>query len=547
MVLRRFPWLGLIKRELLRDLRRVRAFVCLCLAAGTCLALVAIMWPGRGVMASNAGPMSQEILRSLATALGIGATLFLPGLASLALASEREQDTYDQLRLTLISTPGVIMAKLLNVMGFYLLLFAAVMPAMATVFFLVGLDWYEVAWLLWAVFLNVLVCGVLGLASGSLFRRPLLAVLGAYAAVGVFYGVLFLAAAILIECRLLLSTNQALRLGHAYCAVTVLAGLLLAIVRLRLRRTPKPVNVTSRKPIDDLAILQARAKRFPYYILDPLRRKKAIEDHRNPLLVKELRCGFATRPTAAVRVFYVSFFVYTGIGILISWPPLWRYSDFAESARISLVFQTLLTIMAGPALMANAFAGEREAGSIDMLRMTLLRPWQYVAGKAAAGIGAVAPLLLGLTCAMAPVLLLISEPRVDIPLLLSGYATLYVCTWVSLCVGLYVSLHAKRTSASLMVSHGVMAVIIGGIPMLFAIWDSLNWGRLFGFSLDEMMYISGTLSPIVSYCLCCEDIMSGRAVGVYCWCASLLGYFCLGWILLGLSVVIFRFRHMRDR
>ena len=67
----------------------------------------------------------------------------LPGLGAASVSVERETNTYEQLRLTLFSTRSIVFAKLVNVVGFFVLLLAAAVPVMSVALLLVGMDFTE--------------------------------------------------------------------------------------------------------------------------------------------------------------------------------------------------------------------------------------------------------------------------------------------------------------------------------------------------------------------------------------------------------------------
>ena len=79
-----FPFLALIRRELLETLRRRRAFLFLTLVFGLSLLAVLMDWPDENSMAYMAGLAAQSLMTALLFALMLTGLLLIPGLAGSA-------------------------------------------------------------------------------------------------------------------------------------------------------------------------------------------------------------------------------------------------------------------------------------------------------------------------------------------------------------------------------------------------------------------------------------------------------------------------------
>jgi uncharacterized membrane protein len=158
-----FPPGALVRRELLASLRRPRTF--LYLFAFTGLSLAYIMWayPTGHIPVSQAATFSRQLFLKLQGLLYASCFLFIPGLAGSSIASERENDTFDLLSLSLIGPAGIFLSKLLNAAGLYLFMLFAIFPVLGTAFFLTGVDWVELCFSLITMALVAL-----GLALGGL-------------------------------------------------------------------------------------------------------------------------------------------------------------------------------------------------------------------------------------------------------------------------------------------------------------------------------------------------------------------------------------------
>lgn len=560
---------ALIKKELLSNLRHARSFVCLVLFVGVGIIVTASAWPEQTSIV-RAGQVSRELTIVVSGVMLGAAALFVPAFASSTIVIEKEQQTFDMLTLTLIRPFGMVMAKLLNTVGFFLLLVVAILPVLGVVFFLVGVDWLELGASFLLILMTTFSCAMVGILSSLLFRKAFVAILGGYAGMLFLMGgplCFYLLAALVFGLRRLYVGSGL----ESFAEVTSPIGTLVVIFgglttgevflfilamlyqlafiricyRLAMRvmkRPAEPARLQTAKPIDDPRILEARRKTFPYYLIDPLRRKKQIEDNMNPMFVKELRWGLMNRGTILIRVFYTTFIVYfiVGIGTVFIDPRNPQMLPW-------LMTQIVLTVVIAPALMANALTKEYELGNIDMLRMTLLKPRDIVLGKMWAGAASVAPALLAAVVSGIPAVFIGLRTQ-QWPVMFTGYVTLFVCTLVSLSLGLFSSLVTKRTTASLALSYILSLVVFLGLSMAAAY---TSW---YVFELaptqPTMTAVLSFTSPIIAFIYNAEPRGYGQTHG------SLLNSYWLGNVsaftlfacgLIWTTIIGFEWYRMRDR
>ncbi|MBN2311087.1 MAG: ABC transporter permease [Candidatus Hydrogenedentes bacterium] len=479
--------MALVRRELLTQLRRLPSFVCLLLFLSAAIAAVLLAWPPEETLLSNAGTASNLLVQCLAFVLMGGCVLFVPSIAANAIVGEKERETYDMLFLTLLRPSSIIIAKLINTVAFFILLLVAVLPVFACLFFLVGIDWGQLAAILVLVLAAVVTCAFVGLLSSALFRRTFLAIVGAFIGMSVvmgigpqfFHGILMAIFGLRGSGRLivLLAGVHPLIAIQTVIADGVSVGLFLRVLPqqliicvisfvallLLLRRPPKPAHVDFRKPIDDPELLHARRRRFPYYLIDPLRRRPPIDDAHNPVAIRELRHGLFGRETRLIRLFYLTIIILFGTGISVG--------ILQRDLRSWMLIQFALILVGTPALLANTLTKEHELGNIDMLRMTLLTPGQVIAGKFVAGVLTMAPTLAA--CLVAGVLMGFGAVWWDdrpAPLLI-GYPCLIVCAFESLALTFFASSSTRRTSVALLASYlGSAVLFFGGL----LVWQAVG-------------------------------------------------------------------------
>ncbi len=491
-----FPFQALVKRELLTSLRRIRIMVALTLLVMCSIGVVWISWPEASSSPAMVSHQMTEILGGLSFVLLGGCVIFIPSIAAGAIVAEREQDTIDLLRMSLVRRSGIIFAKLINAIGIFSLLIIAVAPAIGTTLFGVGLEITIILQVFVALATVALTCALAGLASSAFFRKTIWAVIGAYAfTVFAFFSPVLLAlgvtglehAGYLTPYYNQLSNgnygpirNQFLEMvsfGSLPALVSPVSAIILifdgnwsgwwilvsviiqvpfwlAFARLTMRwlrnRDPHGV-IDNEKPIDDLDILRARREQFPYYLIDPLKRKAPIEDSRNPMFVREVRWGLFSRMTTLMRLCLAVFAMFF-IGALF--PVLYdsRESDAIIISQWAAV-QYFVTMLFAPALVANSFTKELEMGNMDMMRMTLMRPRQILMGKAGAGFVVLSPVIIAVLVASIPLLFIGIRALPEL-----SASVLTGLIWAAFCVAvsLTASLFAKRTLGAIITSYGIV-------------------------------------------------------------------------------------------
>jgi ABC-type transport system involved in multi-copper enzyme maturation permease subunit len=482
---------ALVRRELVARLRTFYAFFCVAALASVCAIIALVFFPDDS---RSVGGVSQQILMGLTLPLLAAAALFLPGIAAGAISLEREKDTYDLLVLTNLRPFGIVLGKFLNAVGFYVLLVIATAPAFAAILFLVGVDVLQLILNLALILSFALSLTAYGILCSILFRKTAIAIIASYIAALALSGCAYivvipfnlffnpsiepLSYAWAISPFVTLSVYQLaggamlmFLLASAYQILTCAIALFVAwwVLPIQSRSRPDVAPVV----IDDAVVLETRRKQFPYYLIDPARRKSEVEDMRNPMLVKELRWGFLGKMDLFIRTFYVSIILYFILTAFF----LFNIGD----TPIAIFFwvQSLIVTVAVPAFMANALTKEHELGNADMLRMTLLQPNQVILGKWYACIVGTAPLIVPALLADAVLLIaafLWIEVLDDV---VTGTITLLVCTVLAMSTSFLASTLARSTTMAIIFSylfaiiqHAVLPGLLFGTLILLTESDS---------------------------------------------------------------------------
>lgn len=352
-----------------------------------------------------------------------GLSIVSPAMAASIVSSERENRTLELLTTTGLPRFGILMAKFFATVAYQIVLVICLMPILILVFQLggVGADEYIAGALI--VLQAVLVYGMIGLAFSCRSRKTVTAMLGAFLMIlgfaGLIPGVIAWLGYVIFDAEwypgqgggwletmfgdvlwassgpacLIAELNNLFRSGgggasailRSQTAMNHLLFQAMAFVLFGwwgwrgLVRRSSGAAATAEKPIDDKSVLDRRRKRFPYYLIDPLRRAQSIPDGSNPVTVKDMRLGTVGRLTRIVRISYIGMFISVWLSMLSL-----NSADFDNMVLINFIILSWLAFFV-PVLAGSGLSREREEGTLDLLRVTLLTPRQIVYGKFASG------------------------------------------------------------------------------------------------------------------------------------------------------------------
>ncbi|MEW6351363.1 MAG: ABC transporter permease [Thermodesulfobacteriota bacterium] len=582
------PAWALVKKELLSKLRTRWLSVVI---AGFVLGGVLMVWNAWPVpLMLLPGYWLPAILAKVSTRLTVAVygvlmavcALVIPAIAAGSISLERKTETLDQLRLTLITHLGIVTGKLLGVIGIFLVVVFAMLPVCACVLFLPGVDSVQLVWSFVTVAVCACSCAAVGIMCSAFFKGSVAATVASYVvtllvplgSAQVLIGLamkewagygpnpfsdpdtlrVFCPLIPLLDSRLL-SGGQ---LPHALAYQVLIIAVCFGFTVLRLREESKSRYVRSSEKPASAEVLEQRRRSFPYFLIDPKAPRHPIPDHRNPMLVKELRWGILSRASSTIRLFYVSLFVCTGICawelVNPSWGRGYAYGSSASDISAGIFIEIALVLCITPVMLARAFSKEDEHGNMDMLRMTLLTPWQIVWGKLLSGLIAISPAVLGAmvaTCLVSAVVLL--EPGVARSVF-GALVTLVVLVLLSLSVGLFSSLVTRKTGLSIILSYGLSAIVIVGVAEAILVLLPFDphlsteawWASLMDFAGPARPEDSGLLGVFLYLSRVWYRDPALVSLVVTTWVLAMLAYLAATFGAIAASIYYFRAHRMQD-
>ncbi len=468
----------IFRREFLVMARSRKAvFSALLLIAVPALVLY-ILWPRAGVVSEFD---SNEIFSVfLGATLGI-IILLVPAFTSTAITDEKENQSFNLLFTTLLSPFEILVGKLFSSLAMIFAVIGLSMPIIAICSLSGGIGIPLLAKTYAIIFLATLTYGLLGLAMSALCQRSFTSVVVTYVAIAVLAGATWLPSVLLsrwdsmrsvwtvLRCmspfEALFALNHPSRyeivVGSGAFATTTLRlfstgmGLLAAVFLVAfcyfILRPLQPRKGKSQQQYSDLKTGLKRRLGFPFYLIDPLKRKRPIPAYRNPVFVAELRSKIFGKPKFILRALAACIIVSLGLLILVC-------VNFAsllgpDQVRfVAVLFQFAIIILIAPIVSSGSITDERISNTILPLRMTPLSAWTVVVGKIKAAFVYVVIFLLS----SLPVLFSLAylETQAAYWRIAAWMGALLLSAVVFIIAGLLASTLAKTTAAATAVSYG---------------------------------------------------------------------------------------------
>ena len=384
----------ILNRELRVLLRSRKSFVWLALFLVVLVIAFTIAWAnaetwGRGVLDRDL--IARGLFTTIVVTELILFYLLAPILTSGSLAGEHERRTFDLLATTPLSGYHVALAKCFSALCYVLILIVASLPVLAITFLMGGVGLAEVIIAALWVLTTVLVSGMVGVACSSWVRRSFVALL---LSLGFILGLAFVC-----PCAALLPLSgfvagagmgggpfgspTVLMVGATIGYCVFLSFVFLALTHLARNgylAGSRSNPVRAKRVIKSVKVIKERQRRFPYYLIDPLKAPDPIGDGKNAVYVRDTRHHPLGRLDFVIRISYVCLFISIFIGLVLLGENYNRREFFESMLGVSHV-AVVIIMFAAPLFAATAFTGEKEHGTFVPMMTTLLLPRQVLWAK----------------------------------------------------------------------------------------------------------------------------------------------------------------------
>jgi ABC-type transport system involved in multi-copper enzyme maturation permease subunit len=479
-------WNNPIFRREFRAYTRCRKTLALTLLLVCSLAAVLhLLWPRTGVFSEVNSNEIFTVFLNLNLALII---LIIPAFVSTTITQERENQSFDLLFTSLL-TPGEIMVgKLFSSLAITFLVVVASMPITAVCALSGGISVALLCKAYSILLLATLAYGLFGLCLSALCFRSFTALVLTYVGMLLLAGATWLPAVLFGDFFGLRKVWRALRAASPFEALLALnhperyeleftgisapqvfryyviamigLGLLcFSIFCVNVLRPHRARRTRSRSVSAGAPQVVRRRLSFPFYLIDPLRRKRPIASWRNPVYVAELRSRIFGKPKVIARS--LSGIIVASMVLLLLVAAQFGVQLDPDTVRVvAIVFQVGVVAFFAPAVCSGSITDERASGTLTLLRLTPVTVRAVVMGKLKAGLLYVMMFLLS----SIPVLFTLSylESRAAYWRLGAWLAILVLTAAAFVSLGLCASTLAPTTGAATALSYVIAALVCLG-------------------------------------------------------------------------------------
>ncbi|MFO7974062.1 MAG: ABC transporter permease subunit [Candidatus Hydrogenedentota bacterium] len=502
--------------------------VILAVAVGSFVVLTAWPWDAAFYFTMG-GEASMVILISALVVWCFAAVFVLPAYGGTTIILERQQETFDQVFLTLISPSGIMVGKLLNTMGMYLLIMISMLPLVATLYFLVGIElgafFVSVSILLSVAYSITCISLLCSMLARDMRRALANSVFLAIAAIGgAFwigaYGYLIARSFsgmdplrnvpnpmqyVYLFVPFVTAVNYAvqpytIRTGTWVGAIGIQLGigtvcLVLAVIVVR-RIALLPLQRV-REPVWKRMLKVQAARGRP---------AKPLSDHVNPVYAREVLWETFARTGRRYRTLFLALLIEGAVlGVL-----LLAGKQFSED-MMAVLWSGMLMAAVGllaPMATATSVTREHELGNLDMLRMTPMRPYQVIVGKTLAGLRGLSPLFIAAVL-LIPLVLYGEYRHMDdtMGMCLVSFVSACVFAVVGASMGILASVLTRRTTVAVVLAYLLTAcayflfyLVVRFVVEEFSLWVFFGGHRQafqsFFRRFDQILML---FSPLLGY------------------------------------------------
>ena len=521
------PWPGiaLIQRDLLRSLRRIRPFVLVVILVLIQVYVAVVQYPRGPSAFMRAGAAADALFYWFVMITMVTGAILLPSAAGTSVVLEREQETFDLVRLTMMRRSTFVLSKTINAWGYFGVFVLASMPVGATLFFLVGIEVKQIVFATMILLAASIALASIGVAASCHARHSMRALLTAY-----LLGLFFMGGHVLMLVGLqemgwiqgtfisqVMSRTWLFAMAPPASFVAIHDGTYGYDLLWRALLYHGVVSafflfwawLGIHKP--DTGTEGKEWRR--------VRRFRPIPDWANPIAVKERRwsMGLRMRGMWMLVIFAHVYFVFMS-KLAVS-----MIHGDKHSGALACAFGFALLCLLVPVLLVNTLTREKDLMNLDMLRLTMLSDKQIVLGKVWSGGRYIVMMLPGLAVCYFAVAA--GEPQAMSPAkMMMGMVTGCACLFFFSGLSVWIAARSARTASAMVASYASGFAVGIGLPILFGLIAS----TLFRSTGEGLVGVVCILSPFLGWVISLND---SDYIGA--WLLSLILY-------VGMGVLFFR-------
>ncbi|WP_254507470.1 ABC transporter permease [Anatilimnocola floriformis] len=448
-----------LQRELLVNLRMVRAFVLLFVYQALLGLVVYFAWPQDTHLDLTANSENARQTRALVDLFFIGqyviASMMAPTFAAESIAGEKERHTYEMLLASPLRPAAIVLGKLIAALTHLAVLIFSSLPIVMLCLPLGGVHISELLAAYLGLILSVITFGMLSVACSAFFQRTSAALVVSYLLILplVILGALFwLKMAPYGEFRLWL-------IVFVLPAVAAAACLALFFNTSALLLHPPDVGSEGKDVVDleqeaqQAVGLVIQRDQFPDKLFAPPKRDDLMEDDANPVYEKEIRSEIFSQGTLMLRLV-----IQVSMVLAIPFMAFCLYI-YPRYAAWYISYVVVFNMLVGPVFSAGSVTSERERETLDLLLTTIITPWQILWGKLIAGLRVSSVLTLFLVWPVLLACAMVKDYWTNLPAVGAFLSIILLTCLTTAMIALFCSVMFRTTSMSLMTTYIIIIVL----------------------------------------------------------------------------------------
>ncbi|MBR0459039.1 MAG: ABC transporter permease [Victivallales bacterium] len=366
--------------------------------------IIYFLWPRTGIFSdSNSTELFTIFLGAELTFM----LLMTAGFTASSITYERERKTFAMLQTSLLTPGEILFGKLIGTLGISLVLFLVTVPVASLCALSGGISLPTLLKALSIVAIATIVFGLMGLAISALCNRTYVSLLLTYIGIAVLAGATWLPYALFdipslkplfIKLRAISPYEAlfALQFSEAYeidvaganaaavfhtflIAMLIIGGLSFCIFAKFIFAPPNFKRTRTVEQYTDTKTMLKRKLGFPFYLIDPLRRKKPIANYRNPVFVAEIRSKIFGNPKFIIRSLTTCICI--SLCLLVAILQQIGNTDLDKIRAVAIIFQLGLVALLAPTVSSGSVTDELSNNTFLLLRLSPLSSFTVVMGK----------------------------------------------------------------------------------------------------------------------------------------------------------------------
>ena len=408
---------AVLRKDIIGLLRMKRVAAVQVVFVAVLALLVLGTWPQGGVIGGSVSiagiaggsGAADSLMMGLVLGQLVLLILLVPGIASVAVTSEREAGTLEMLYASRLSPLQIIVGKIGLAVAYPALLLISGLPFVALLAWRGEVSAGQLAYSYAILVVSALYLAILSLGISAMCRQGATSLVIAYVTVlATCFGVLVPAALMIDnaapEMAMVLHYIRALSpiaavlsivkpvlqdtggtdhgMMPIWMAFIPVAGLIsvaaVAAIAVRLRKAPATLEGFG-APTSGTGDKRSISRRL-FFLIDPTRKRRPLGAG-NPVIGKEQRTSNMRSGSWMIRIFYFSLFLSLALAVMAIYGGAEHGDLLKYVTQVLIALQIALVTLVVPSLSTGAISSEFENGTFELLRLTPLSAGQIFNGK----------------------------------------------------------------------------------------------------------------------------------------------------------------------